>query len=187
MPNIVRNKMEILYASVETKNQVLDYIKSNESDFDFNKVVPMPSELLLDGMMSDAELDRKRAANKKKYGYESWYEFRWDKWGCKWPADEVFVNRKYFLAFFETPWETPRPLMMALSKAFPGITFKVTFADEDFTANCGVITYLDGEMKGTYYPKYMTLEAWKIVFDLWEECENDYELVDGTYVLKDDE
>lgn len=44
MPNWVRTSINVVGTSDEIKN-VIDFVKGNESDFDFNKIIPMPDEL----------------------------------------------------------------------------------------------------------------------------------------------
>jgi hypothetical protein len=88
------------------------------------------------------------------------------------------------LCFFTTPWNTPKPAILALSERFPDVAFELTYADEDFTNNCGFLVIQDGEVTDSEHPDSDTREAWDIVFQLWEEYKEDYELVDGNYVRK---
>ena len=47
---------------------------------------------------------------------------------------------------FETAWNTPAPLIEAMSKKYPDLTFDVEYADEDLGNNCGTYSYNAGEL-----------------------------------------
>jgi hypothetical protein len=183
MANEVRSSLLIVCDDEKVVDEVLNFVHSDESDFDLNKIVPMPKELDITGL-TQKERESRRESNKRKYGYADWYDWRWDKWGCKWNTNEVFINRERHLCFFTTPWNTPKPAILALSERFPDVAFELTYADEDFTNNCGFLVIQDGEVTDSEHPDSDTREAWDIVFQLWEEYKEDYELVDGNYVRK---
>lgn len=185
MANEVRNSLVIVSDDTEAVNAVFDFVRSDESDFDLDKIVPMPKELDITGL-NQKERESRRESNKRKYGYADWYDWRWDKWGCKWNTDDVLINRERQLCDFTTPWDTPKPAILALSKKFPDVAFELTYADEDFTYNCGFLVIQNGEETDGNHPDPNTREAWDIVFQLWEEYKSDYELVDGNYVCKDE-
>ena len=77
--------------------------------------------------------------NLEKYGYKDWYDFRIDKWGCKWNADNTNICGS--VISFETPWGSPSGIFTELSKHVP---IRVMCCDE--FGNFGDITdYIDGE------------------------------------------
>ena len=77
--------------------------------------------------------------NLEKYGYKDWYDFRIDKWGCKWNADSTVVYGG--IISFETPWGSPDGIFIELSKHIP---IRVMSCDE--FGNFGdIIDYIDGE------------------------------------------
>ena len=78
--------------------------------------------------------------NLEKYGYKDWYDFRIDKWGCKWNADNTDIYES--VISFETPWGSPDEIFIELSKHIP---IRVMSCDE--FGNFGDITdYIDGEV-----------------------------------------
>ena len=77
--------------------------------------------------------------NLEKYGYKDWYDFRIDKWGCKWNADNTDIYES--VISFETPWGSPDGIFIELSKHVP---IRVMSCDE--FGNFGdIIDYIDGE------------------------------------------
>lgn len=45
MPNYIQNKLVVKNESSEMIDKFIDFVSSEESDFDFNKIVPMPEEI----------------------------------------------------------------------------------------------------------------------------------------------
>jgi len=109
MPNWVINIIEVEGDDIQ---EMLEKIKSEKSDFDFEKIIPMP----------ESEND-------------NWYKWSLNNWGTKWTASDVIVNGN--LITFETAWDTPFNLIMHLSIQFPNLSFDVKYADENVGSNCG--------------------------------------------------
>lgn len=137
MPNWVTNKVKI----TKRQNEILEYIKSEDSDFDFNKIIPMPETIFR------GDIGRKE---KEEYGDNNWYTWCVNNWGTKWNATEVSVVEgsatEDKIILFNTAWATPMPIMFALSKKFSDVEFEIAYADEDIGNNCGNITLLNGEV-----------------------------------------
>jgi hypothetical protein len=77
-------------------------------------VIPIPEELKNELTSSyggeDKEFkDKLRSKLKKKYGYESWYDFCIARWGTKWDVEifEPELNDKEILAYFNSAWSPP--------------------------------------------------------------------------------
>ena len=111
MPNWCFNRVTFTGTSGDIENLVAQ-LESDESHFDFNKVIPMPEELRhnaspitafktkaevdaynakspFSGVGSNFEMGRaithaKHKALLKKYGHAEWYNWSNDNWGCKW-------------------------------------------------------------------------------------------------------
>lgn len=106
---------------------------------DFEKVIPPPSDPAYSAECTGAMMDNPR----------NWYRWNVAHWGTKWnsysherPAHNVFV--------FETAWTMPDPVLRAMAAAHPQVGFRFCWADEDFGANCGVLSVpLAGEMPDT--------------------------------------
>ncbi len=177
MPNHVSTKIEIQvqndnYAKYhETRNAVIALMKSDESDFDFNNLIPMPTELI--GTRSPAnivlesdyeavhaqEVERYKQDPDfppaysitaemsedliERFGTDNWYAWSVKNWGTKWGAYEVSMD--FGGGFrFQTAWRFPTPIMAELSKRFPDTVFLVEYADEDYGSNCAITKWCNG-------------------------------------------
>lgn len=121
-PNYVRN---ILNIDGDIK-AVKDFVGSNYSDFDFNKIVP------------------------ESENCTEWYGQRVENWGTKWNAvDAEFIDDGFI---FDTTWAAPLPVIKKISELFPNFKFNLTWSDEDAGQNCGQITYKNGVESDWYFP-----------------------------------
>jgi hypothetical protein len=108
MPNWVYNTITI-EGTPEQVKEIAEYVKSDDSVFDFNKIIPAP-----EGCENDSDFD--------------WYSWNCENWGTKWNAgcssksDDVFE--------FQTAWSPPEPIFDALSEKFPNIEIKVYWEEE---------------------------------------------------------
>lgn len=168
MPNHIMNKV-----SVSDKfEEIAKKIKSKDSAFDFNKIIPMPEVLknctsparILSGKEYEkvmAEYEKEKADKErysshpitpeqseeylKKYGANEWYSWALKNWGTKWNAYEVITEYDAFE--FQTAWSTPVPVIAKLSKMFPSVVFEVQYADEDLGGgNAGTYEIKNGEI-----------------------------------------
>ena len=57
--------------------------------FSFNKIIPMPVEL--EGTRAPVENpdSEENKALRAKYGFDNWYDWRWEHWGTKWDACDI--------------------------------------------------------------------------------------------------
>lgn len=115
--------------------------KYAKSALDFNQVIPCPQELYETesmGLPSEhpnrAAYEARCAANKAKYGYETWYEFCCEEWGTKWNAcDAAIVDKEttnYVDYVFNTAWAPPTPVIVKMSKDWPSLLFKHMAVEE---------------------------------------------------------
>lgn len=171
MPNWVTN---YVYATDQDGNQIscnkiIDVMRWTSDDvvsehqaeeqITFNKVTPMPNELL--NTRSPATFDgddkynnstkEKSDALINKYGHDNWYDWAWDNWGTKW--DLAYTNipdpdseGNIFVFGFETAWSTPEALIKSLSSLVKDVNIEVEFSDEDYGSNYGKYTCCNGEM-----------------------------------------
>lgn len=107
-----------------------------------------------------ADLGDKYLNNMRKYGSETWYDWRINNWGTKWNSIEPIWEGDNFVSF-DTAWSAPEEIFVKLAEIFPDIHFTVMFADEDLGNNCGTIEY-EGEGVSTVYED--TLE---FACDVW--------------------
>lgn len=95
-----------------TQKEVDDFNENKETIFSFNKIIPMP----------ESEKD-------------NWYEWRVANWNTKWNADiqyetfDQWENGEVFVEF-NTAWDTPTPIIEAVSKQNPKLTFSLRVREE---------------------------------------------------------
>lgn len=186
MPNYVKNEV-----TVDSRfEEIAEFVKSeiSESGFDFKKIIPMPKDLedtqspalILEGeeylkALKDFE-NKKQFASKpitkemsemyvKNYGFNNWYDWSIENWGTKWNASEPIIENE--VIEFQTAWATPEPIMLALSRKFPDVTFSVKYADEDIGSNCGWYEVKNGEITARDY------EDRVFAMNLWGYSEED--------------
>lgn len=149
MPNWVNNKVRAKNAE-DTKKLIAMLVRKNDDGkliTNFNGIIPMPQELMdTDAGYTGEENDRKRTANKIKYGYRDWYDFAVNKWGTKWDYNGVIIKGNTIE--FETAWNIPSGIYEEISKTIPII---VAYADEDIGCNCGLVEFLNGGCEGVGY------------------------------------
>jgi hypothetical protein len=120
MPNWVYNHIEV------NNERAIDFMRSDERDFDFEKIIPMPTE----------EKD-------------NWYDWRWDNWDTKWNASEVEVDGTSVT--FETAWSAPVEVTAALAHRFPQQLIRHIWYDEDLGSNFGEEIYNQGVLQHRRY------------------------------------
>ena len=131
MPNHCYNEL-IVDGSQEHVDEMFLFIASGEGDFDFNKIIPYPEHFKQrDDDATAARATEEMAAFIEKYGTNSdgynsgGYTWCWDNWGTKWNAYEG--TRLNYSLFFQTAWDPPKPVIVALAKLFPDVTFHLEF------------------------------------------------------------
>ena len=137
MPNHCFNKISISVGDADGQSlQVLvESLKSeeNQTDFDFNAILPMPPELENVGWGEAEEMnDIEKAKYKKEFGSTSWYDWRVDKWGTKWNSyncEIVEHEDDYVVYTFDTAWGPPTGVIEALREQCPDFSISA-FYDE---------------------------------------------------------
>ena len=81
---------------------------------------------------------------------------------------------------FSTAWSAPHPVVEALSKKFPDVSFHHEWADEDIGYNCGSMDYRNGEVVSAFEPESMK-EAIAFANRVWgyDEEENTEDMSDA--------
>lgn len=174
MPNNVENWLTIEGAEKHIK-EVLTFIKSENSAFDFNELVPYPS--VYQKLDDTAEAYEKanegnetpsKWANRPKDGFNSGgMEWNVANWGTKWNAYSIkgpladYSSESFSSAhiIFETAWSPPIPIMLALYNRFPNVSFTLS----SFELGCQQYyefssvrqEYRDDE-EGPYKPRQVT-------------------------------
>jgi hypothetical protein len=193
MPNWVRNRVSIFANTTEELNNVLNTILDDEGYVDFNKIIKQPDELniednsdgsfglsYINGTLSGSELkkfnempeDRKEVCinlgkqylnNIEKYGYPTWYGWRYNNWDTKWNANNT--NTFDNVIEFDTAWSAPFSIYEKLFEMFPNVDFEIMYADEDVGYNVGIIRFEDGNISYNQ-PEGGTKEALEIYHDV---------------------
>lgn len=158
MPNYVKHIVNIKTTDVELE-EILNFVKSDDRVFDFNKIIPMPEALNIQSRYdlqqvldkdrilneNEKELVRKYSENYKNYGFFDWYKWRIANWATKWNASESILKDKNILEF-QTAWNHCAPIFLVLSSKFPNAIFEVNFADENRGYNTQILTYQNGSI-----------------------------------------
>lgn len=135
----------------ENAKAFLDHVNTDESNFDFNRIVPQPPEVL-------ASLDVPSAD-------PLWYAWRVDNWGTKWNLSNDDVEMIAAAAIdriddheaqlqFQTAWSPPTPVVLKASKLFPNTVFTLEYFEcgmcfsGKFVAENGEIVE---DISGNYY------------------------------------
>ena len=127
MPNWCSNRVEI-FGEPEEIDAVKELVTSDDSDFDFNKILPMP-EALESTVKGSNHVPSEEL--KKKYGFDNWYDWRIHNWGTKWEATDVEaeINGDYMVYHFETAWCPPEGILHKFKSKFPDVSI-TWFFDE---------------------------------------------------------
>ncbi len=123
MPNWCTNKLEIRGDS-DSDALIRVELAGDNGIVDFSKVIPVHPDLQRQGLT-----DVQKAANKRKYGYNDWYDFCCKEWGTKWNASEMSVGSDGSISF-QTAWSPPIPVIKVLSRKYPRTSFRIKYADE---------------------------------------------------------
>lgn len=124
MPNNITNEIT---ASAHVLGLIATLLKGDESDVDFNQLIPMPSDIIRGHLTSSIQA----ASNGR-----NWLDWSLKCWGTKWNAYMVDVNTSRIR--FDTAWSLPRSVVEALASRKIGV-WVWSFADEDIGNNCGTV------------------------------------------------
>jgi hypothetical protein len=166
MPNWCYNRIEVK-GSAEDALRMKAYIHSQDSEFDFNKVLPYPEEYA----KLDAEVDED-GINRSKGFNGGGYEWCIAHWGTKWNACEVSIADDGSEIDFDTAWSPSLKVTNALSKLFPALIFTHRFeeGESDFS---GYAVYRNGELIESADGEYDDYPITK------HDCEDEEEGEDG--------
>jgi len=139
MPNWCTNRVEIS-GEAERVQQFKKDVASEESIFDFNKIIPMPPELDVSSPPIDPEVAAKNIEN---HGFPDWYHWRIVHWGTKWNIeigpDHLNDEMDHLTYRFDTAWAPPQGIYDALVKKYPDLYFS-WFYDEPDMELAGYLT-----------------------------------------------
>jgi hypothetical protein len=113
MSNIICN---YLFVAKGDPKPVWEAVKSTESVFDFNRIIPEPTNWV------------EKDGTPREPRPQNWYKWRLKNWGDKWNAVRA-TQRTERMVRFETAWEPPVPVIKKLSELFPEHEFELVWYD----------------------------------------------------------
>lgn len=185
MPNHIKNVVEFEGDALKVK-EIKQFMGNTP---DFNKLIPMPTEL--DGTKSPSDLPADVSKELcRKYGADNWYDWRLEHWDTKWNAyqlDEDRLESDSGKCVFYTAWSMPMKIALALSLRFPDVKIIWSYADEDIGNNCGEIVFQGGGIvKQLFGDEDFAEELWgwqknddynnPAVFTITKKGDDDYEI-----------
>ena len=205
MPNHVRTQVYIIGTADEVA-KVLDFIKGENTDIDFNRIIPMPesfrkydttnhpngrgleigkkagwredSPIVTEELI--AEYKRVTREQSEIWGVVGWYDWSCKYWGTKWNAYNTYADGNAI--YMDTAWSAPLPVLKQLSALFPSLQFNFEYADEDASANTGEGTFAGGKPISLTFHETDSPEAWELYFETHDWARDYYERKeDGRY------
>lgn len=197
-----------LVGDANSVNKAISELILNNGTFMFDSFAPMPDELKYTSPMQDVipndeyervlldykiKMDRGELTEHDSipishdiqkrlilnYGYDNWYDWCMNHWGCKWGAyDTEIINDNTFT--FYTVNATPHVAMVKMSMKYPDIEFRIKYADEDMGYNVGEYRLLNGETIYTNVPKVFNKDSFLMAYELFDD---DYYVREMIYEL----
>ena len=86
-----------------------------------------------------------------RYGFVNWYPWRNTYWETKWGAYSGDAQHEpcKLLAYFDTAWSPPAPVVKELAELYPEIKIEHKFLDEGYNYG-GVIEYEKGAVTSEF-------------------------------------
>jgi hypothetical protein len=143
MPNWCSNSLTVR-GTQEDLEYFQKFVRSPRSKFDFDQVMPYPSEY--------ARLDREPVVCEdgfKKDGFNrGGYGWCIQHWGTKWWVADVYLTEDvHELTFeFDTAWSPPKGVIASLVEWFPGLDFELHY-EEPGCAFEGILVGFQGEIQ----------------------------------------
>lgn len=115
MPNWCNNHVTISHKDPREIQRINDAFYNKKELF--GEFFPTPKELLIDACpgTDNAEMLKQYAANREKFGFETWYYWNVANWGTKWDvecdsgdtAQELSDDCTEIKLYFDTAWAPP--------------------------------------------------------------------------------
>tara|TARA_R100001163_G_scaffold64985_2_gene60634 strand:+ start:665 stop:1060 length:396 start_codon:yes stop_codon:yes gene_type:complete len=122
MPNWCYNRVEIYGADAE---KIADKIASEETPFDFAKIVPEPD-------YDKIEVEPTFENEDSDFRMPTWWDWRVQNWGTKWNSSEcevTIMDDEQVEYTFNTAWGPPEPIIHKLRELYPDVSI-TAFYDE---------------------------------------------------------
>jgi len=122
MPNWCYNRVEI-YG--EEAKEIAEKIASEETPFDFAKIVPEPD-------YDKIEVEPTFQKEDSDFRMPTWWDWRVQNWGTKWNSSEcevTIMDDEQVEYTFNTAWGPPEPIIHKLRELYPDVSI-TAFYDE---------------------------------------------------------
>lgn len=164
MPNWCNNSLFVegdLNELEDFKSKVLiphEHIKDS-MDFTMENLYPTPPELLemtspvmwrgeADDAEGKAEFEKMVSELESRYGYTDWYGWRIANWGCKWDANDSYVDEydsECLGIDYTTAWSPNEGWIKYASEKYPNLKFRLSY-EEPGVGFCGLLICEGGEV-----------------------------------------
>ena len=173
MPNYVSNGLSIK-ADAETLKRIREEVKSEESAFDFDKIVPMP-DYIFKGDLGPKE--------REQWGENNWYDWSLKNWGTKWNSDDVYVYEysEELDYDFQTAWSPCIPVIEALARKYSNTTIVYSYIEPNYGFS-GANEFENGEE--VYHMEADYSDNWEC--EDTPKGERNYEIEDKLYPVQED-
>ena len=132
MPNWCENDL-VIQGKEEELQKFKQYVSSERSQFDFNKMIPYPEEYAVADEAAriwEENRGNKNWADRPKDGFNmGGYQWCVDNWGTKWwipDVDIIYASNKISY-FFSTAWAPPEPIIKHLIEKFPKLKISLKY------------------------------------------------------------
>lgn len=184
MPNHVCNTIKFI-GKAEDVNDIIFKIRSNETLFDFNKLIPQTNEVIAATVEENKNNDCRYTAMSRKE-----YDWNVENWGTKWNSysSNYRANAEPTLVF-HTAWSDPQPVFLKLSKDYPNVIIN-TYAEDEGCCYIQQIVYQNGNIifssfiDGSHHYTSDTISANSIDGYTEEEVNKYYKKVDPSIQLE---
>lgn len=192
MPNWVKTHLTF-NGSKEDIEAIKQFCKSDDSEFDFRKIIPYPEYwncpdkyFIHKDEIVEETVTGVDGANEQYVScpirhititsdkpWLDWYKWQIAFWGTKWNAFEPILGGDD--VWFDTAWSFAEPVVIALSKEFPSVEILFEYADEDMGNNCASGNVINGAIS------YDIIEdPMELAIKVWNE-EDCYKFVNGDW------
>ena len=130
MPNWCSNTLQISGCPKQMDEFISKSIVRSGMDIDIflmDGLIKMPEELAICEEITPEE----KAERMAKYGYDNWYDWRFENWGSKWDAQESYITEEEngWTINFDTAWSPAIPYIKQVAKMYPDLVFDLYFME----------------------------------------------------------
>ena len=175
MPNWCVNKIRVTSEYPEEIDRFLQFIRSDDEEFDFNNIIPYPEEYkILDDIANEWKNNNQEEdwSKRPKDGFDrdrlDWYV---DNWGPKSNPGYVEIQRKSdkeVLIIIDTAWSPPIPIINILIDNYPEIDISMRYSEHGTGISGFISSYKTWEkgnciirknsFKKDFYTKYLIFQ-----------------------------